>query len=296
MKTEIIPDSEENLDELVVRARSDSELKRILRGEKLPVNYEWSQCVDAIASCMSMSPDDKVLAYVPAGGLLMKNIDLEKKDLTHFPFPCEKCDALDFYPFKVNTDGVRIVPETYMLAVALREELHLSFFSEDYKEWKQVYTGIGEDVKDLAFSKDGKYLAIAYPEQLRVFKFCNTSMTVREEIYSEDVVLKAVAFGDKKLFGAAANNVTIYGWHVQDNQTKKINSFQIPGNVTDIAVHENGLCVSTWNSPQEESHTGVYDMFSGRYLKEIGFGIKFAAGKKIGASSDENNMITVYEL
>jgi hypothetical protein len=285
----IIEDSDgENLDDLVIRARRDPELQRILRAEET-VDGSSEDIGRGLASQISISYDDKIIAYLKYRKLHLNSISAEEKlvEFPFFPFDSFECDAIGFYPFRVN--------EKYVLAVALNRDINLAFFTPNDKEWEKIPVDVADRITGLAFSRDGKYLAVTCEDELKVFGFDANSMTIKDEQSSKKKKIQAIAFSENKLFTASRNRVEVI-----ERWIKPPIHMQVEGYVTSLAVDEKHkhLYVAACEvkslyankDPQEENsyryiyHCGLYD-FDFNFITALKPANTYGIGKNIGAAA-----------
>jgi WD40 repeat protein len=210
MRTKIIPDSEDSLDDLVVRARSDSELQRLIhmpRKTTIKIQDVFSADLnfDVIGS-LCISPDNEYLAYIAQGEAHLRKINYLTSSLVHAGSQGMAC-SIDFYPSRVVDDGhVLFDSKRYMLAIGGESGLHLHFFDKDHLDEKTIFDS---PVNLVAFNKKGDRLAVNIDRVLQVYEFDPEHMASGDCIFST----KAHDFVNDMAFGGDDRDDILYVAH-----------------------------------------------------------------------------------
>jgi hypothetical protein len=242
MRTKIIPDNEDSLDDLVVRARSDSELKRLMHPEgEFYLDDLFEVDVEGAVYSMSISPDDQYISMIVGGKLHTRKIDYEKKELGESFF--DNTDALfaDFFPSKVLGDGKREFDDAkYMQAISDQDGIFLEFFNDITEVFRS--NRIHEScVIRFAFSKRCKHIATAFDNQLKIYRFFPDSMSMGECIFSDETEqhISAIAFGNKKVYVGEGGGWICTYFPDEEKVYEHVHNFEMTSPINYLSVDAN---------------------------------------------------------
>jgi hypothetical protein len=167
MQTKIIPDNEESLDDLVVRARKDSQLKKWMQNQEKPNTLEFEKLFEAdieetAIHSLCVAPDDSYIAYVADNYLHIRRIDCEKKHLGSVDI-WKKAYGIDFYPSTVMHDEGQM----FVLAVVDQEGMQINYFNDQHIESGKKLSG--NPLSKVAFNVDGSKIAFGDEKRIDVY-------------------------------------------------------------------------------------------------------------------------------
>jgi hypothetical protein len=195
----LLEDKEQSLDELVVRARSDSALKKLLEaGEKTPdpvlaeagFTLAWQGFFGRYKiTDFSWSSDDKYIAAATGKGILCCEVNSSTngfvKSFENAKELCSNAEVLEFCPF------VGFEKNHYLFS-SENDKVVMSIYSPDFKLFAQDSIHLEHEnmVKAISFSKTGGDVAITTDTGFEVYSIAPspTNISVNGKTHSMELV------------------------------------------------------------------------------------------------------------
>jgi hypothetical protein len=290
MKNEIIEDREESLDELVVRARQDSELKRIIASGSAG-NYrlklEWERDFAEDIQDLSWTSDDQHIAVATTTHLrfrpvrdstnhssLSANVHAEKGICANAMAVCPYKKSMDHY--LIYASGLECVYQIFSPQFKLIQ----STTRESEKEIKAI--SFNSDGSKVLFSIDNGFEALSIEYNAGIWRFKKTDITVDGE------TTKACYFEDDKIICAYGNKIVCY-----DSELKRMEKeIDLDGKIVDFSVSDENLAIATTNPDMVRM---VDDRLSGEWQQKTSKIAYSNKGDRIAIAEGPNVIVYRFE-